>query len=294
MDGTPAATLANWLLERDGATETRVAARRGSTNRDRLLVHEGERVSTADGGAAVLREIPGESDRRAEVVQILVVEVAVDERDLRGRVEHHLVEGSAVGDRQETQVIVLVERAVVLPLQSPANGEVRFPAPVVLHVGGDVVERVVLVRRDARHEARTLVLHLERLRHRRDGAAQPGRHRVGVGEIGRGDSAGELCRLQLDTARRNGAVPEVHLRERASVVVRVDVDPLPAAAHLQLVAAEHQRCRVIDLIRVRIAALRLEADGRAIAADWVDDAERGRVLVAAVQPSRCRTGRGRG
>ena len=87
----------------------------------RLFVDERQRVAAAHGGAAVLERIPGKPDRRTEVVQILVVEPAVDETS-PGRWDRAARrEPAAVEHGQQRQVVVFPERTVVLPLQAGAN-----------------------------------------------------------------------------------------------------------------------------------------------------------------------------
>ena len=60
-----------------------VAARRRARNGDRFFVDERQRIAAADRGPAILRDVPGEPDGRPEVVQVLLVELAVDERHRR-------------------------------------------------------------------------------------------------------------------------------------------------------------------------------------------------------------------
>ena len=103
-------------------------------------------------------------------------------------------------------------------------------------------------------------------------------------KLRRADSAGELARRQLDTCRRRRAEPERDLRELAAEVVRVDLVPLPASAHLQLVTTEQPRGVVVQLVGIGVTALVLEPDATGlggVAGDGIDDAEGGVVENAA-------------
>ena len=114
--GMPPATVANRLRELDCRAQAGVSTRRRTGDRRRVLVDERQRVAAAHSRLAVLRDVPGKADSRAEVVHVLLVHVAVYERHARVGIEHHLIE-RLVENRQKPEVIVFTQRAVVLPLE---------------------------------------------------------------------------------------------------------------------------------------------------------------------------------
>ena len=136
------------------------------------------------------------------------------------------------------EVVVLAQRAEVLPLEAGPHRDVRLPAPVVLDERRDVVQGIVAIVRNAGHEPGRLILHLQRL-----GEAEivPVRNESRLLAVVRSAPLIPGSCAAVSARRRGGRTePEGQRRETAGEVVGVDPDLLQAAAELEPMVAEHR------------------------------------------------------
>src|SRR5262249_25275019 len=111
-------------------------------------------------------------DRRREVVQVFAVQPALHKSDRAVRIEQRCLGRTLVVNRQQTDVVVFLERREVFPLQARTDGQIWFQTPAILSVNSPIVQRVVANAWHTGDVTRSLIVGLEGLADRGDDAAQ--------------------------------------------------------------------------------------------------------------------------